>query len=399
MTATRGSFPVERDPACPLDPAPGYRELPERVSAVSCPIGVDAWVLTRHSDIRAALADRRLSSRGAPSNHVVAGADPNEPVAPGVLLRLDGDEHSRLRKLLIPEFTVRRVEALRPAIARIVDDHIDAMLASTEPVDLYRDFALPVPSLVICELLGVPYADRDSFEKQSALLVGVDGDPEAFANAAMQVQQFMAQLVLSKMQSPTDDLLGRLIQRGAETGANLTVEELVSLGITLLVAGHETTANMIALSTLTLLRRPEQLEALRSDPDLAPGAAEELLRYLSIVHFGLFRYATEDVEIGEETIRAGEWLVAALSAGNREESVYPDADTLDLTRNARSHLAFGHGVHQCLGQQLARVELQEVFTRLYPRLPGLRLAVPFEEIKFKHDALVYGVRSLPIAWD
>ncbi|MCP3805196.1 cytochrome P450 [Allokutzneria sp. A3M-2-11 16] len=399
MTATRGAFPVDRDPARPLDPAPGYRELGERAAPVSCPMGVEARVFTRHSDIRAALADRRLSSRGAPSNHVVPGADPDEPVSPGVLLRLDGPEHARLRKLLIPEFTVRRIEALRPAIARLVDEHIDAMLASTEPVDLYRNFALPIPSLVICELLGVPYADRDSFQHQSTLLVGVGGDPGATAVAAMEVQQFMAQLVLSKMERPTDDLLGRLIRRAAETGQPLTVEELVSLGVTLLVAGHETTANMIALSTLALLRSPDQLAALRSDPAIAPSAAEELLRYLSIVHFGLFRYATEDVEIGDETVRAGEWLVAALSAGNREESVFPDPDRLDLTRNARAHLAFGHGVHQCLGQQLARVELQEVFTRLYSRLPGLRLAVPFEEIRFKHDALVYGVRSLPAAWD
>ncbi|MFB9903605.1 cytochrome P450 [Allokutzneria oryzae] len=399
--ATRGAFPVDRDPACPLDPAPEYRELREQapIAPLSCPIGLDAWVLTRHEDIRTALVDPRLSSRGAPSNHVVPNADPDEPVAPGVLLRMDGPAHSRLRRLLTPEFTVKRIQALRPKIQRLVDEHIDAMLASTEPVDLYRDFALPIPSLVICELLGVPYADRDSFQHQTTLLVGVGGDPGATAVAAMQVQQFMAQLVLAKMEHPEDDLLSRLIRRAQETGEPLTVEELVSLGVTLLIAGHETTANMIALSTLALLRSPDQLAALRADPELAPGAVEELLRYLSIVHFGLFRYATEDVEIGEETIRAGQWLVAALSAGNREESVFPDPDTLDLTRNAKAHLAFGYGVHQCLGQQLARVELQEVFSRLYTRIPTLRLAVPFEDIRFKHDALVYGVRALPVTWD
>jgi cytochrome P450 len=175
--------------------------------------------------------------------------------------------------------------------------------------------------------------------------------------------------------------------------------ELVTLGISLLIAGHETTANMIALSTLALLRNPHQLEALRKDPSLAPAAAEELLRYLSVVQFGVFRHVTEDIPLREETIKAGEYLIAALSSGNRDESVFPAADQLDLDRKASAHLAFGFGPHQCLGQQLARVELQEVYTRLYRRIPTLRLAVPFEEIRFKNNTLVYGVTALPVTWD
>jgi cytochrome P450 len=179
----------------------------------------------------------------------------------------------------------------------------------------------------------------------------------------------------------------------------LSLKELVSIGITLLIAGHETTANMIGLSTLALLRAPDQLEALRNDPELAPTAVEELLRYLTVIQFGLFRHVLEDIPLGDETIKAGEYLVAALSSGNRDERAFPDPDQLDLSRKASTHLAFGFGPHQCLGQQLARVELQEVYTRLYARIPTLRLAVPFEEIKFKDNTLVYGVIALPVTWD
>jgi cytochrome P450 len=174
---------------------------------------------------------------------------------------------------------------------------------------------------------------------------------------------------------------------------------LVTLGLSLLIAGHETTANMIGLSTLAFLRNPEQLAILRADPALAESAVEEMLRYLTIVQWGLLRYATEDIEYGAETIKAGEWLVAALASGNRDESVFPDAADIDVRRNPTAHLAFGFGAHQCIGQQLARVELQEVYTRLYRRIPTLRLAVPFEEIKFKDNALAYGVRSLPVTWE
>jgi cytochrome P450 len=288
---------------------------------------------------------------------------------------------------------------MRPYIQGLVDDHLDALLARTGPVDLVADFALPIPSLVICELLGVDYADRDRFQEQTAVLIGTNSDPAALEQANLEVVGFMTQLVLTKLAAPGDDLLGRLIVRARESGQELSVEELVTLGITLLIAGHETTANMIGLSTLALLRQPDQLAALRADPGLAGTAVDEMLRYLSIVQFGVLRQATGDLTIGDETIRAGEWLVAALSAGNRDESVFPDPDRIDLRREATAHLAFGYGIHQCLGQQLARVELQEVFARLHQRIPTLRLAVPFEEIEFKNDALVYGVRALPVTWD
>ncbi|MEU4195889.1 cytochrome P450 [Kribbella sp. NPDC026611] len=395
------SFPVGRPPGCPFDPAREYADYraADGLTKVSTPAGVDAYVASRYDEVRTLLRDTRLSSRSAPSDHVIPDADLDRDVESGQILHVDGAAHKRLRRLLATEFAARRMEALRPRIASMIEAQIDSMLAASGPVDLVRAFALPIPSLVICELLGVPYQDRDEFQRRSAELVRVDGDRAEIMRVADGLNQYVAGLVLAKQAQRSDDLLSRLITRGEELGDPLTVPELVSIGITLLIAGHETTANMIALSTLALLRHPAQLEALRDDPSLAPAAVEELLRYLSVVQFGLFRHVTDDVPVGAETMAAGSFLIAALASANRDESVFPDGDRLDLGRSPAAHLAFGFGPHQCLGQQLARVELQEVFTRLYRRIPTLRLAVPFEEIEYKDNTLVYGVSALPVTWD
>ena len=400
MTDT-SSFPTTRPTGCPFDPAAEYTEFraTPTLDKVDTPAGIDAYLLSGYQQVRTLLNDPRLSSRGAVSNHVIVDRDKNSEPAPGSIIHLDGPEHARLRRMLTPEFTVKRMRALREYVAGLIESHIDAMLAKGGPVDLYQDFALPIPSLVICELLGVPYADRDRFQTQSTVLVSTDAEPTQFAATVHEVQTYIADLVMTKMNEPGDDLLSRLIERANASGQPLTVPELVTLGLSLLIAGHETTANMIGLSTLAFLRNPEQLAILRADPALAESAVEEMLRYLTIVQWGLLRYATEDIEYGEETIKAGEWLVAALASGNRDESVFPDAASIDVRRNPTAHLAFGFGAHQCIGQQLARVELQEVYTRLYRRIPTLRLAVPFEEIKFKDNALAYGVRSLPVTWE
>jgi cytochrome P450 len=400
-TAAIPAFPERRPSGCPFDPASGYTALRQAdgITKVSTPAGVDAWVFSRYDDVRAVLTDPRLSSRSAPSAHVVPEADLEREVESGSILQNDGERHAYLRRLLTSEFTVKRVQALRPRIQQLIEDHIDAMLASEGPVDLVQAFALPIPSLVICELLGVPYADRDEFQQRSAVLVSVDRDEDEAMRVSEELQQYMAGLVMAKQGKREDDLLSRLITRAEEQGQPLTLRELVSIGITLLIAGHETTANMIGLSTLVLLRNPDQLDALRNEPEIAPSAVEELLRYLSVVQFGLFRHVMEDIPLGDETIKAGEYLIAAISSGNRDESAFPDPDTIDLSRKASAHLAFGFGPHQCLGQQLARVELHEVYTRLYRRIPTLRLAVPFEQIRFKDNTLVYGVTALPVTWD
>ncbi|MFD6338564.1 cytochrome P450 [Streptomyces sp. NPDC060131] len=398
---TAKPFATTRASGCPFDPPPEYGALraEEPVSRASCPVGTDAWVVSRYEDVRAALSDPRLSSRAAPSTHIVPNADLHRPIAPGSLLHMDGPDHTRLRRMLTSEFTVKKMRALRPFVQRLVDEHIDAMLAGPRPADLYRDFALPIPSLVICELLGVPPEDRDRFQEQTTVLIRVGSAQEEVERAAAEIEEFIGRLITAKRTAPRDDLLSRLIQRGQDSGRPFSQEELVTLGVTLLIAGHETTANMIALSALALFRHPGQLAALRADPALVTPAIEELLRYLTILQFGLLRYATEDIRIADATVRAGDWLVAALSSGNRDDRAFPGADRLDLTREAGGHLAFGYGAHQCLGQQLARVELEVVFTTLFQRIPTLRPAVPLEEIRFKDDALVYGVRALPVTWD
>ncbi|TCC61937.1 cytochrome P450 [Kribbella pittospori] len=395
------TFPVNRPSGCPFDPASEYAALrrTEGPSKVSTPAGVDAWVFSRYDDVRTVLRDDRLSSRSAPSDHVRVDADLGREVDSGSVLHNDGMAHRRLRRLLATEFAVKRMEALRPRIVQMIEDHLDAMLAAGGPIDLVQAFALPIPSLVICELLGVPYADRDEFQQRNAVLVAIDRDPDEMMRVSGELNQYIVGLVLAKQSKREDDLLSRLITRAEEQGQPLTVPELVSIGITLLIAGHETTANMIALSTLALLRNPQQLKALRDDPSLASAAVEELLRYLSVVQFGVFRHVTDDLPAGSRTIEAGGFLVAALSSANRDERAFPDPDRLELTRKAAGHVAFGFGPHQCLGQQLARVELQEAFSRLYRRIPTLRLAVPFEEIEFKDNTLVYGVTALPVSWD
>jgi cytochrome P450 len=394
------SFPVSRPSGCPFDPAGEYAAFrqSDAPAKVSTPAGVDAYVVSRYDDVRTVLRDRRLSSRSAPSDHVTPGANLDQDVNSGSIIHVDGDAHKRLRRMLTGEFTVKRMEAMRPRVVAMIEERLDAMLAKDGPVDLVQEFALPIPSLVICELLGVPYEQRDQFQERSALLVTVDGDPEEMMRVSDELTQYMAGLVMAKQAQRDDDLLSRLITRGEEEGDPLTLPELVTLGISLLVAGHETTANMIALSTLALLRTPDQLAALRADTTLAAAAVEELLRYLSVVQFGLFRHVTDEVQVGETTIESGGFLIAALSSANRDERIFPDPDRLDLNRKHSAHVAFGFGPHQCLGQQLARVELEEVFSRLYTRIPTLRLAVPFEELEYKNNTLVYGVTSLPVTW-
>jgi cytochrome P450 len=362
--------------------------------------GSTAWLVTRYAEQRALLADPRVS------------ADPWRPGYPfqsqGLrditeetqsFLNMDDPEHARLRRMVAGTFTVRRTEGLRPAVRAIVDDHISDLLASPRPADLVSRFALPVPSLAICHLLGVPYADHDFFQLASATLISRETSTAAMKDTMAEVSAYLEQLISRKLAAPADDLLSRLASEHIRTG-QLTQEELVKLTMLLLLAGHETTANMIALGTLALLRHPDQLIQLRNadDPKLVARAVEELLRYLSIVHTGLRRLALADIEISGQTLRAGEGLVIPIETGNRDETVFPRAGMLDIHRDARQHIAFGFGVHQCVGQQLARVELQVVYATLYRRIPTLALAVDPGDIRFKHDGLVYGVYELPVTW-
>ncbi|MEV0068557.1 cytochrome P450 [Amycolatopsis sp. NPDC050768] len=393
-------FPMARAAGCPFDPPPRARELQEAgpLARVRLWDGSTPWLVTRYADQRALLADARVSA-----DITRPGYPSPAPLPPGgsaiSFILMDNPEHARLRRMVTAPFTVRRIEALRPAVQKIVDDSLDAMLAGPNPVDLVEAFALPVPSLVICELLGVPYRDHDFFQANSKVIIKRDADPAERAAGHRALLGYLDELVGEKLAHRQDDLLSGLADR-VEAG-ELTRAEAAQMGVLLLIAGHETTANMIALGTLTLLRHPEQLALVREagDPAVIAGAVEELLRYLTITHNGRRRVAIEDIEIAGETIRAGEGLIMANDIANRDESVFPDPDGLDVRRpDSRRHVAFGFGVHQCLGQPLARVELQVVYNTLYRRVPTLALAAGFDEIPFKHNGSVYGVYELPVTW-
>ena len=299
--------------------------------------------------------------------------------------------------MMVPGFTLRRATELRPRIQRIVDERIDAMFAQGPPAELVSAFALPVPSTVICALLGVPYTDHDFFEGQSRRLLRGPA-AEDVMDARDQLEEYFDELIdrKQKLPEPGDGVLDELVHRQLRDG-ELTREELIALAIILLVAGHETTANMISLGTYTLLQHPDRLAELRTDPALIPNAVEELMRMLSIAD-GLLRMALEDVDVAGTTIRAGEGVVFSTSVVNRDEDVYADPDTLDWHRSARHHIAFGFGIHQCLGQNLARAELEIALRTLFDRLPTLRLAAPADEIPFKPGDTIQGMLELPVTW-
>ncbi|WP_028810389.1 cytochrome P450 [Streptomyces flavidovirens] len=383
--------------ACPFAPPPAYGEARRRspVSPMSLWDGTAVWLVTGHQQMRTVLLDKRFSAdaRVPGFPFLSPGRKQLLTKATPSFLRLDDPEHSRLRRMLTGDFIVKRAEAQRPQIQRIVDEVLDRMTGHGSPADLVRDFALQVPSRVICLLLGVPYADHQFFESQTSALVDLSTPPEEIKAAMAELTGYLTRLAERKRREPDDSLLGRLVARG-----ELDEAECAAMGMVLLVAGHETTANMIALGTLALLRHPEQMARLRAEPSLMKGAVEELMRYLSVVHFGLPRAALEDVEIDGTLIRAGEGVLCMLSEANRDEALFQDPERLDITRDARRHLAFGFGVHQCIGQPLARAEMQIALETLLRRLPGLRLAVPYEELEYRTDKAVYGVRELPVTW-
>jgi cytochrome P450 len=384
---------------CPWGPSAEHRRLREEspLVKVKLPTGATAWAATRHEDIRAILSDPRFSSNRAHPGFPRMRDLPFAPSRQPMLLDMDQPEHGRARRAVIGEFTVKRLAALEPRMQQIVDELIDAMLAGPRPVDLVQAFSLPVPTLVICEILGVPYADHEFFQKHSSRLVSGNTPTAERAQSYVEIMSFMRRLVADKEQSPTDDLLSRQIQQQREEGS-FDREALVAIGFLLLLAGHESTASMISLSTLALLQNPDQLAKVRQNPDITVAAVEELLRYFTISESGVGRVAMEDVEIGGVIIRAGEGVLALAHTANRDPEVFENPDALDLERGARNHLAFGFGPHQCLGQNLARMELKIVINTLFRRIPGLRLAVPVEELSFNDNASVYGMPELPVTW-
>ncbi|MGW4051223.1 cytochrome P450 [Streptomyces sp. NPDC004779] len=389
---TVAALPTERRPGCPFDPPAELLDARGHgpISRLTHPGGMPGWLITGYDLVRSVLADPRFSSRKELMN-VVDFELP--PAPPGEFLLMDDPEHARYRKPLVGKFTVRRMRLLTERIEQVTTECLDAMEKAGPTADLVTAFAKPIPTIVICEILGVPYEDRASFQQQIDTFMGGEVSDEELIAAYTATQEYLARLVAAKRAHPTDDVLSEL------TDSDLSDEELKGISLILLAAGFDTTANMLALGTFALLRHPEQLAALRADPALTDGAVEELLRYLSVAKT-FMRTALEDVEVGGQTVEAGTTVVLSYNTANRDPERFTDPNVLDIRRPFDGHLAFSHGIHQCLGQQLARIEMRVAFRALIDRFPTLRLAVPAEEIELRPEtADIYGVKSLPVTWD
>lgn len=400
-------FPMPR--TCPYAPPADYARLRAQgpLARVQLPNGRPSWIVLRHAEAQALLTDRRISTDSSQPSFPTLSPDTAARDVPraesdrlhaGFFIDMDPPEHDTYRRMLISEFSLRRIGAMRPAIQAIVDDALDAMLAAGPGADLVADFGLSVPSLVICQLLGVPYADRELFQSRTRQLVTSAGDPAAADEAIAAIRGYLDELVTGIERAPGDNLLGRLVT-GHRAAGRLSHDALVGMAFLLLIAGHETTANMIPLGALRLLEDPSSLAALRTEPAGWTGAVDELLRYLTVVDWAAGdRMAIDDIDIGGVTIRAGDAVYIANGAGNRDERAFAEPDEFDIGRGARHHLAFGFGVHQCLGQNLARAEMEIAWRTLFERIPTLRLAVAADKLPFRYDAAIFGLYSMPVTW-
>ena len=396
-------YPMGRAAGCPFAPPPEVMELSAArpLSRVRIWDGSTPWLITGYEEVRTLFSDSRVSvdDRRPGFPHWNEGMLSTVHKRPRSVFTSDAEEHTRFRRMLSKPFTFKRVEGLRPAIQQITDEHIDAMLAGPRPADIVTALALPVPSLVISQLLGVPYEDAEMFQHHANIGLARYATGEDTVKGAVNLNKYLARLVETKMENPAEDAVSDLAER--VKAGELSVKEAAQLGTGLLIAGHETTANMIGLGVLALLQYPEQATVLRDtdDPKVVANAVEELLRYLSIIQNGQRRVAAEDIEIAGEVIRAGEGIIIDLAPANWDGKAFAEPERLYLHRSdAGQHVAFGYGRHQCVGQQLARAELQIVFHTLLRRIPTLELAVPVEDVPFKHDRLAYGVYELPVTW-
>ena len=389
MTATLELF----EGAFWRDPYPAYAELRDAqpVREVQRP-GGGVWILSRYVDVRAALADARLSKDWRytlPPEERAQAPGANIPM----MLLLDPPEHTRLRKLVSRSFTLRRMEELRPRVEQIATELLDA-LPPTGRVDLMAEYAFLLPVFVICELLGVPADDRSDFARWSNTMVDESTQDETMAASAA-LHGYLAELVERKRREPDDALISALIEV-AEDGDRLSQQELVAMAMMLLIAGHETTVNLIGNGVLALLTHPEQRALLRERPELLPSAVEEFLRWDAPVHSTPVRFAAEDVEYSGVTIPARSVVTLSLAAANRDPGRFPDSEELRIDRDAAGHVAFGHGLHHCLGAQLARIEGQEAIGPLLARRPDIALAVDPGELLYRHSHLIRGLRELPV---
>jgi cytochrome P450 len=386
-----------------FDLDPSIAEVRERtgVIRVTTPFGVPAWLVTRLDDVREVLADFKRFSRRLPQDRVpvskgegMSEAEVAEMMA-GIFVFSDPPEHTVVRAMLTPSFTADEMKKLEPRVAEIVRDHLDRMEEKGPPVDLVAEFALPIPSLVISEILGVPYEARADFQRRASSILNPYLSSAERTRVIREAHDYMGSLVDGARQAPGDNMLGRLVR---DHGEELSRDELIGMGNLLLIAGHDTTASMIGLGTLALLRNRIQLQRVRDEPELAESAVEELMRWITVAHGGVTRITTEEVEIAGQSIAAGELVVAFTPAANRDPNLVEDPDTLDVSRGAMGHVGFGHGSHHCLGAPLARMEMRIAFPALVRRFPKLQLVDPAAEVSFRVSSLVYAAAELMVQW-
>ncbi len=396
-TTTARSYPFGPIHGLAIDPMYFWLQEHEPLARVTLPYGEEGWLLTRYDDVRTVLGDARFSLAQA----AVRDVPRLTPQRYGAILTdQDPPDHTRLRRLVAKAFTAHRVERLRGQAERITDELLDAMVHAGPPADLSEALGIPLPGLMICELLGVPYADRDQFRDWVGAWMSVTAlTPEQRGDHIARLAGYLADLAARRRQDPTDDLLGALVIASDE-GDRLSEDEVVQLTLVILAAGYESTASQIVNFTYALLTHPDQLALLRSRPELMPGAVEELMRWVPLLAVAdvLPRYALADVELSGGTVRAGEPVLLAKHAANRDPRRYEDPERLDITRDAQGQLGFGHGAHHCLGAQLARMDIRIALAGLLARFPDLRLAVPEAELEWKSGMAVRGPVALPIAW-
>ena len=381
-----------------LDPPPDLAQIraSEPLRALRYPDGHVGWLVTGHELARKILGDPRFSARMELLRPALEWPALDElyghPAPPGMFIHMDAPEHTKYRRALAGPFTRRQLEKIRPRIEAIIEEHLDEMETEGPSADLVESFALPIPSLVICEILGMPYADHPEFHRLNEVVTSRESTVAEGTAAWNAIVAYFDGLVREKRSHPANDLLSDLVRAG------LGDDEISGIGLLLHRAGHETTANMISLGVFTLLCDPEQHSKLLAEADLFDNAIEELLRYLSILQFGIIRVAKEELEIGGKTIKEGACVTISLPAVNRDPNKFAQPDKFDVTRETSGHLAFAFGVHQCLGQNLARIEMKAAYQALFRRFPLLHLAVPAEDVEMCHDMGFYGVRRLPVAW-
>jgi cytochrome P450 len=386
-------MPLKRDDLDPVGELARTRES-EPITKLSLPFGMNAWLVTGYDEAKAVLG--KANGFSSDFTNLIGSAGVTAEQNPGGLGFADPPVHTRLRKLLTPEFTMRRLNRLTPRISEIIEEQLDAIARADGPVDLSEAFALPIPSLTICELLGVPYEDRDDFQRLSTARFDLFGGTGASLGAISESLDYLLDIVKKQREEPGDGLLGMLIK---EHGDEIDDRELAGLADGVLTGGLETTASMLALGALVLLRDPDTFALVRDDDEAIDRFVEELLRYLTVVQVAFPRFAKEDMEIGGVQISTGDIVLVSLSGANRDDVLGSDMEGFDPTRKASSHLAFGYGIHRCIGAELAKMELRAAYPALVRRFPNLRLAVAPEDLTFRKLSIVYGVESLPVLVD